>query len=152
MTRRFSRKKFLSCQMAPSSLLTAIWVAMDSGAHHLSAVLVDAPALPSALVALNFPVVAVLVAAGDVHPCESVCTWLVVKYLYPRRAASCCLSAAQTSMPACLRGPVIRPSVGIERLIFGQRTPPRQKEKSFFVSHTHAYAAGCDFIRYDSEV
>lgn len=74
MTRRFSRKKFLSCQMAPSSLLTAIWVAMDSGAHHLSAVLVDAPALPSALVALNFPVVAVLVAAGDVHPCESVCT------------------------------------------------------------------------------
>lgn len=43
---------------------------MDSGAHHLSTVLVRAPALPSALVALHFPVVAVLIAAGNVHPCK----------------------------------------------------------------------------------
>lgn len=43
---------------------------MDPGAHQLPAMLVDAPALPPALIALHLPVVAVLVAAGNVHPCK----------------------------------------------------------------------------------
>lgn len=48
-------------------LLTAVWVAMDPGASHLSTMLVHAPALSSALVTLHFPVVAVLVTAGYVR-------------------------------------------------------------------------------------
>lgn len=49
---------------------TAVRVAMDPGAHQFPAMLVDAPALPPALIALHLPVVAVLVAAGNVHPCK----------------------------------------------------------------------------------
>ena len=48
--------------------LTAVGVAMDSGAHELAAVLIRTPALPLALVTLQLPVISVLVAAGDVHP------------------------------------------------------------------------------------
>lgn len=64
-----------------ASARTAVGVATDSGAHHLFTMQVDAPALPSALVTLHLPVVAVLVAAGDVHPCKDVHVCLVVKYL-----------------------------------------------------------------------
>lgn len=60
----------VKCEFSTASPHTAVRVAMDSGAHHLFAVLVGAPALPSALVTLHSPVVAVLVAAGDVHPCK----------------------------------------------------------------------------------
>lgn len=55
-------------QFAPP--LTAVGVAMDSGAHHLSTMLIGAPALPSALVTLHLPVVAILITAGNVHPCK----------------------------------------------------------------------------------
>lgn len=43
---------------------------MDPGAHQFPAMLVDAPALPQALIALHLPVVAVLIATGNVHPCK----------------------------------------------------------------------------------
>lgn len=43
---------------------------MDPGAHQFPAMLVGTPALPPALIALHLPVVAILVATGDVHPCE----------------------------------------------------------------------------------
>lgn len=43
---------------------------MDPGAHQFPAMLVDTPALPPALIALHLPVVAVLIATGNVHPCK----------------------------------------------------------------------------------
>lgn len=54
-----------------SSSLTTVGVAMNPGAHHLSSMLVHTPTLPLALVTLHLLVVAVLIAAGDVHSCET---------------------------------------------------------------------------------
>lgn len=71
----------------PASARTTVRVAVDPGAHQLFPVQVDAPALCTALVALHLPVVAVLVTAGDVEPCEDERT--VFKYLHLLHADTC---------------------------------------------------------------
>lgn len=90
---------------------TAVRVAMDPGAHQFPAMLVDAPALPPALIALHLPVVAVLVAAGNVHPCkearEPSCKIFITSRAPPRRPRAESCDECRTRRP--VDTPVIEP-------------------------------------------
>lgn len=69
---------------------------MNPGAHQLLPVQVDAPAFSTALVTLHLPVVAVLVAARDVEPCQDA--WVIVEYWQPLLADTCCCYYNDTNL------------------------------------------------------